>query len=233
MKIYVNDKLIKRNSRIGRIASFVGLAVMAGSMFVTFRYPQWLSLAYILLFGGLALSQLGLYYGNRWGRRPRPDEQIDQALKGFDDRFALYHYHTPTRHLLVGPAGVWIIMHYYQTGKIVYEKGRWKQKGGGIFEGYKRLFFQEGVGRPDLEIPAEVQSIEKYLKKKLPDTELPEPNAVLVFTNDRAVLEVEEAPIPTVPASKLKETIRKIGKGKSIPPEKVKDIQDVLELSIS
>ena len=101
MKIITNDKLIKRNSRIGRIASYIGLAVMAGSMYVTFRYPEWIAIAYLLLFGGLALSQIGLYYGNRWGRRPRPDEQIDQALKGLDDRFAMYHYTTPTRHLLV------------------------------------------------------------------------------------------------------------------------------------
>lgn len=232
MKIITNDKLIKRNSRLGRIASYIGLAVMAGSMYVTFRYPQWITLAYILLFGGLALSQIGLYYGNRWGRRPRPDEQIDRALKGLDDRFALYHYIAPSRHFLVGPAGLWIIMPYYQTGKVVYENGRWKQKGGGFFEGYKRLFFQEGLGRPDLEIPAEVRNIEKYLKKTLPDSELPEPKAILVFTNDRAELDVRDAPVPTVSVLKLKETIRRVGKEKSISPEKVKLIQDALELPL-
>lgn len=229
MKIYNNEKLIKRNSRMGRIASYVGLAVMAGSMYITFRYPQWITLAYILLFGGLGLSQLGLYFGNRWGRRPRPDEQIDQALKGLDDRYALYHYLTPTRHLLIGPAGVWVIMHFYQSGHVVYENGRWKQKGAGFFEGYKRLFFQEGLGRPDLEVPAEVHTIKKYLAKKLPDTELPEPKAILVFTNDRTVLDAEKAPVPTVLAPKLKETIRKAGKEKSLPPEKVRDIQNMLE----
>lgn len=229
MKIFINEKLIKRNSRTGRIASYVGLAVMAGSMFITFRYPQWITLAYLLLFGGLALSQLGLYYGNRWGRRPRPDEQIDQALEGLDNRFALYHYYTPTRHLLVGPPGIWIILPYYQAGKIVYEKGRWKQKGGGFIEGYKRAFFQEGLGRPDLDIPAEVQSIGKFLKKKLPDTEVPDPKVVLVFTNQRADIEIENAPVPTVSASKLKETIRKAGKEKPMPPEKVKEVVDALE----
>jgi hypothetical protein len=233
MKIYRNEKVIQRNSRMGRIASYVGLAVMAGSMFITFRYPQLVAVAYVLLFGGLGLSQLGLYYGNRWGRRPRPDEQIDQALKGLDDRYALYHYFSPTRHLLVGPPGVWVIMHFYQNGHIVYENGRWKQRGAGFFEGYKRLFFQEGIGRPDLEVPAEVQSVGKFLSKKLPDVELPEAKAVLVFTNERAELEVEGAPVATVTASKLKETIRKAGKEKSMAPEKVKAIQDALDLSVA
>ena len=230
MKIITNEKLIKRNSNLGRYASYIGLAVMAGSMFITFRYPQWILLAYILLFGGLALSQVGLYYGNRWGRRPRPDEKINQALKGLDDRFALYHYSTPTRHLLVGPAGIWIIMPYYQTGQITYENGRWKQKGGGFVEGYKRLFFQEGIGRPDLEIPAEVNSVEKMLKKKLPDWDMPQPSAVLIFTSERTVLDVVDAPVPTIPVSKLKDTVRKIGKENPLPPEKTKVIQDALEI---
>lgn len=230
MKITTNEKLIKRNSRIGKIASYVGLAIMAGSLYVTFRYPEWIGLAYILLFGGLALSQIGLYYGNRWGRRPRPDEKIDQALKGLDDRFAIYHYITPARHLLVGPAGVWIILPFYQTGKIIYEKGRWKQKGGGFIEGYKRLFFQEGIGRPDLEIPAEVNAVKKYFNKKFQNLELPEPRVVLAFTNEHAIIDVKEAPVPTVPASKLKEVVRKAGKEKTIPLEKVKAITDAIEL---
>jgi hypothetical protein len=33
-----------------------------------------------------------------------------------------------------------------------------------------------------------------------------------------------------VPATKLKEIIRKAGKGKTIPPEQVKEIQDSLEI---
>ena len=230
MKITTNEKLIKRNSNMGRIASYIGLLVMAGSMYITFRYPQWIIIAYVLLFAGLALSQLGLYYGNRWGRRPRPDEKIDQALKGLDDRYALYHYSTPTRHLLVGPSGIWVIMPYYQTGQVIYENGRWKQKGGGFFEGYKRLFFQEGLGRPDLEVPAEIQSITKYLSKKLTDFTLPQPKAVLVFTNEKAVLDIDDAPIPTIPVAKLKETIRKTSKDQSVSPEKVKAIQDALQM---
>ena len=98
------------------------------------------------------------------------------------------------------------------------------------WKGIKDSFSRKVLGRPDLEIPAEVHSVEKFLKKKLPDTELPEPRAVLVFTHDRAALEVNDAPVPTVPASKLKETVRKAGKEKSITPDKVKAIQDALEL---
>jgi hypothetical protein len=32
---------------------------------------------------GFLLSQFGIYFGNRWGRNPRPDQVINKNLKGF------------------------------------------------------------------------------------------------------------------------------------------------------
>src|SRR4030066_418649 len=199
MKVLTNDKLIKRNARLGQIATISGLLVLVGGMFISFRYPSFASFAWVALLVGFALSQIGLYFGNRWGRRPRPDELIDQGLKGLNDQYSIYHYTTPAAHLLVGPSGLWVIMPYYQVGKIVYEKGRWTQKGGGFFQRYLRAFAQEGIGRPDLEGPAESQAITRYLKKSLPEKEIPEPRCALVFTNEKADLNVEGAPIPTLP----------------------------------
>ena len=63
-------------------------------------------------------------------------------------------------------------MPYYQVGKIVYEKNRYKQKGGGFMQKYLRIFGQEGLGRPDLEAPAEVEAIDKFIKKNIPDVEI-------------------------------------------------------------
>jgi hypothetical protein len=224
-----NEKLIKRNSRIGQVATICGLLVLVGGMVVSFRYPNLAGFAWVALLVGFALSQLGLYFGNRWGRRPRPDERLNQGLKGLNDQFRIYHYMTPAAHLLIGPAGIWVLMPYYQGGKIVYERGRWKQKGGGLGQRYLRAFAQEGLGRPDLEAPAEVEAITRFLKKSLPDKELPEVRAVLVFTNEGAALEVEGAPIPTLPIKKLKETIRKSAKEKPLSPEAGKAINALLD----
>jgi hypothetical protein len=134
---------------------------------------------------------------------------------------------TPAAHLLVGPSGMWVIMPYYQVGKIVYEKNRWRQKGGGFMQRYLRLFAQEGVGRPDIEAPAEAESVSKFLKKKLPDETFPEPHTVLVFTNDKVELEVEGAPIPTIPIKKLKDTIRKATKETPMSPEQIMEINQL------
>jgi len=228
MKVITNDSLIKRNRLLGQIATISGLLVLVGGMFVSFRYPTFAGLAWIALLVGFALSQIGLYFGNRWGRHPRPDELIDQGLKGLNDQYSIYHYTTPAAHLLVGPSGLWVIMPYYQVGKIVYEKGRWKQKGGGFMQRYLRLFAQEGIGRPDLEAPAEAEAITRFLKKRLSDENVPEAHTALVFTNEKAELEVDGAPILTLPVKKLKEAIRKSAKESSLSPLRTTEINEIL-----
>jgi hypothetical protein len=227
MKVITNDRLIKRNGRLGQIATISGLLVLVGGMFVSFRYPNFAGYAWVALLLGFALSQIGLYFGNRWGRRPRPDELIDQGLKGLNDQYSIYHYMTPVSHLLVGPSGLWVILPYYQVGTIVYEKGRWKQKGGGFMQRYLRAFAQEGVGRPDIEAPSEVQSIIKFLNKRFPDRDHPEVTPALVFTNDKVNLEVEDAPILTLPLKKLKETVRKAAKEKIITSVEIQEINEL------
>jgi hypothetical protein len=219
MKIITNEKLVKRNARIGQVATVAGLLVLVGGMVLTFRNPNFAYLAWIALILGFAFSQIGLSFSNRWGRHPRPDEQIDQGLKGLSDQYSIYHYTTPAAHLLVGPSGLWVILPYYQTGNIVYEKKRWRQKGGGVMQRYMRVFGQEGLGRPELEASEQVSSLDQYFKKNLPDLELEKPNVVIVFVNERAELSVEDAPILTLPVKQLKNTIRKSAKSKPLAPE--------------
>lgn len=229
MKVITNDKLIKRNRLLGQVATISGLLVLVGGMFVSFRYPTFASLAWVALLVGFALSQIGLYFGNRWGRHPRPDELINQGLKGLNDQYSIYHYSTPAAHLLVGPSGLWVLMPYYQVGKIVYEKGRWKQKGGGFMQRYLRAFAQEGIGRPDMEAPAEVEALSRLLKKRLTLGTIPEVHTALVFTNEKAELDVEDAPIPTLPLKKLKETIRKLAKENSISQLLITEINELFD----
>jgi hypothetical protein len=224
MNVIINEKLIKRNGRLGQLATFSGLFVLAGGMFVSFRYPTYSILAWVALLVGFALSQVGLYFGNRWGRHPRPDERIDLGLKGLSDQYTMYHYSTPAAHLLVGPSGLWVIMPYYQVGKIVYERGRWKQKGGTFIQKYLRAFAQEGIGRPDIDAPAEVESLSRFFKKNIPDQSIPEARPVLVFTNEKVDLDVGETPILTIPLKKLKETVRKSTKENAISPQLIEEL---------
>jgi Nuclease-related domain len=231
MQIITNDKLVRRNRAIARYASIVGLIVLIGGMIVSFSRPELVIISFAALIMGFLLSQVGMYFTNRWGREPRPDQFLNQGLKGLDNKYTLYHYTTPVPHLLVGPAGIWVLMPKHQKGAITYEKGRWRQKGGGFLQSYLRLFAQEGIGRPDLEVAGEVDSLETYLKKNLPEVESFPIQAALVFTNEKADLQIDESvevPIPTLYLNKLKELIRKSAKAKPITAERLGQIQALL-----
>lgn len=234
MKILRNEKLIRRNSRIGGIATLAGLALLVGGMVFTFtiRNPSLIGLSWVFLLSGFIVSQLGVYLGGRYGRSPRPDELLDRALKGLDERYAIFHYTTAVSHLLVGPAGVWILLPRHQGGKITYAKGRWRQTKAGCLQAYLRFFAQEGIGRPDLDIPVETQTLVKYFNKKQAKLEVPPIQAAIIFTNDKAELEVGEAPTPSLPAKELKEFIRKKAKETPLPMTKVKEIVAGLEKNL-
>ena len=231
MNINRNESLIKRNARIGQVTMFVALAVLAGGMFVSFQYPEQANWSFVALLVGFILSQVGIYFSNRYSRKPRPDELIDQALKGMDKKYAIYHYLTPATHLLVGPSGLWVLLPYYQRGTITFSKGRWRQQGGGLMYQYLKLFAQEGLGRPDIDVTNQVNALRSSLQKRLPEESLPDIQAALVFTNPKAQIAIPEdetPPAETVLLKDLKELIRKSGKSKTLSQDKVKVIQDAL-----
>jgi hypothetical protein len=225
MEVITNQSIVRRNARIGHVSSIVGLLVLAGGMYISFTQPELFGISMAALLVGFALSQVGIYFANRWGRRPRPDELLQQALKGLDGRFTLYNYTTPASHLLVGPAGVWVLLPRHQRGTISYEKARWRQRGGNW---YLKIFAQEGLGRPDLEIGAEVEAITRYLEKKMAEQEVPEVQAALVFTHDNVEIQADNAPTPTLHVRKLKDFIRKTAKSKPISLDKAREIQELL-----
>jgi hypothetical protein len=120
MNIITNLKLIRRYTILAQAGMLGGLAVLAGGMFLSFKNPARADISLIALFLGFLLSQVGIYHSNHYARRPRPDELLNQALKGLDGRYTLYHYSSPVSHLLVGPSGIWILMPRFQRGEISF-----------------------------------------------------------------------------------------------------------------
>jgi hypothetical protein len=225
MKIIKNEKLIKRNSKIGQYTSLGALVVLGIGMYISFSQPDLFIWALAALLAGFTLTQIGMYFGNRWGRSPRPDEKLDAGLKGLPGDFVMYHWTTPVAHLLVGPAGVWVLLPYHQRGQVTYRKNRWKMSGGGFLQNYMRLFGQEGLGRPDLEAEAEINTVKKTLAAEMDESEIPDIKAALVFTADGIEIDAQDSPMPALPLKRLKEFMRSKAKEKSISAptlEKVK-----------
>lgn len=233
MRIVTNEHLIKRNARMGQIVSLGGLVLLVAGLVISFTNPDQVGLSLAGLLLGFALSQIGIYLGNRYARVPRPDQALNDALKGMDRYHTLYHYIAPTAHLLAGPSGLWVLIVKPQRGNITYEKGRWRQRGGfGL--AYMKIFAQESIGRPDLEIGGEVASMKKFLEKEIPAFDFPEPQAILAFSNSKVEVNANDAPIPTLPIKKIKEMIRKSAKDRAVrlSPEQLESLRAVLEADV-
>lgn len=229
MKVYLDEKLIKRNKVVGNVLSLASIAILGAGMFLSFKDKDgsFLPYTFAALIIGFLLFQVGNFYMAKWGKSPRPDEKISQALKGLDGNYSLYHYKSLVSHLLIGPAGVFAILPYNQGGVIEYnqERNRWKQKGGNFF---LKSFGGESLGRPDLDAKYALGDLTKQLTKLGIDTETYTPQSIIVFTNPKAEIKSENSPVPAFPQEKLKEFIRKQVKSSSFPQEKLVLIKEKL-----
>ena len=112
MQIIRDDTLVARRKRIGQIASLVGIGIIGGGLVFTWVGPNQDVSPQLLLYVPLAtlvvgfiLSNIGMYFTNRWGRSPRPDEVLDKSLKGMNRAYRLYHFVLPAPHVLLTPSG--------------------------------------------------------------------------------------------------------------------------------
>ncbi len=225
MKIIKNEKLIARNSKIVNYISTAGMIIFLAYLFITVKIlikPETLSSQTTLLsFGLLVLSfifiQISSYLGPRFGKSPRIDEKLDASLKGLHSDNTLFHYTTPVSHLLVGPAGIWVILPYFQNGKVEYSKNRWRQPGGTFSQKYMRILGFDRLGRPDNDANSEVNLLNKLFSKKNIDINSSDIQAVLVFTSDDLELEASDSPVPAMKLKQLKEFLRQKTKERGVP----------------
>lgn len=84
MQIIRNEELVQRRKKLGQITSFLGLGIVIGGLIFTWVAPGknvpeslLLYVPLLTLLVGFILSNVGIYYTNRWGRSPRPDEILD------------------------------------------------------------------------------------------------------------------------------------------------------------
>src|SRR4030066_116821 len=187
MKISNNNKLIQRNKKISQVVLYTALAMLVVGLIWSFsgaNITQY-TMAYIILIPAYILVQISIYLANKWGRSSRPDEIIGQSLKGLNDQYTLYNYNTGVSHLLVGPAGLWIIKPYHQSGQITFniDKNRYEQTGGANF--IAKLFGQEGLTNLERESKIALRDFDLFNKKMSIDIDI-KPKVVNVFYSEKA-----------------------------------------------
>jgi len=191
MRVETNDRVIKRNRQIAQYSFFVSMGVWLSSMLVTF--PGILGdradtgafsilevgLTFALPFA-LVLALFAIHMTNLWIREPRPEQAIREGLKGVSKKSVLYHYyHSPAKHVLIAPQGVFVLIVRWQQGLIEVDGDKWRQKRslaariGGAF----RL---DNVGDPINESKRAINYLERVLEPITPDVDV---QAIVVLTD--------------------------------------------------
>lgn len=207
MNKVINEKLIKRNKTIGNVLSISGFAILIGGLILNMNpTPTKTLVSFGALIVGFIVAQISTTYVTRFGRSPRFDEIIADNLGKLNNQYTFYVYNGPVPMLLVGPSGLWIPIPTIAAGEISYDN-KWRQRGGSAF---MKIFGQESIGKPELEIINQEKLIIDFLKKHVNEEQIPPTNFVLVSMNPKAVIgDVENAPVPIVDISSLRRFIRK------------------------
>lgn len=229
MKISNNHALIQRNKKISQFVLFFSLALLILGVLWSLTSPTvtQTTFSYVILIPAYLLVQISIYMANRWGRSPRPDEIVVQSLKGLPDQYTLYNYNAGVPHLLVGPAGLWIIKPYHQSGEISFneEKNRYDQRGGANF--ISKLFAQEGLTNIAKDTKTYLRQFNNHIQRNQIALDA-SPKIINIFYSEKAYVIARNAPEPTMHSSKLKEYIRSQAKQKNLSDVEIKKITKFL-----
>ncbi len=208
MKAILDQQALQRRQRLAHAASLGGILTILASVALNLWQPRWAALGGMLLIGGFAVASLGIYQANRWVKRPRPEEVLDHALKGLDDRWRLYHYlPRAPEHVLLTPTGIVVLETRSSEGVFEYRRGKWHQR---ITLGKAlRFFLEEPLGDPVAEAQREAAWLNRALQAKLL-AESPVPvHAMVVFTHPSAVIRVQSPAVPVCHPKQLRSLLPK------------------------
>jgi len=223
---YANERMIDRNAKLGKILTFGGMGILVLGLILSVAYPAQVNAVLGIALVGVLASQFGMVFYNRWSRRPRMDEVLDDTVKGLDGRYALFHYTLNSPHVLASPAGVFAIVPRMDEGEVAYEDGKWTLTR--TARGKPRTRVLRGIeGAAQTEADAAASAI----TKRLPETTPPKVLPMLLFLNPKTTVRAKQAPILTVHAKKLKETLRQLPKGGTLAPEQMKELASRLGLT--
>ncbi len=215
MKIYIDNKAVKRNSLIGKILRWTSLGCMLIGLIAVFSQeiaenPGLFTIFFIIMLVGVLLSSISSYFTTRFGKSPRPDELIDKSFKGFDDRFHVFHYKSSTPHLLVCPAGVWSITPTFVDGEIIYneKKENWEHKKKSLLT---RFLSKEYFPNPVSELKSSQKEFKKFLTSNQITQDVEIKSLIILMNKNISKIENNETEkILILPMDKVKDKFRKL-----------------------
>jgi hypothetical protein len=228
VKAFIDREKVRRRGAIAHAASLGGLLVLLGSVALTLLRPDLGTLATASLFGGFAISAIGIYLANRYVRKPRPEDVLEKALKPLSDQHRLYHYLTDCDHLLLTPGGLVVLETVNLDGEFSYQGGKWKQKMS-LSRAF-RFVFEERLGDPLARARACGEGLRQKIGARLPDYPPPPVSALVVFVHPAARLDLDPTPLPVVVPKNLHKRLPK--NQPKLPPGQHERIQELLDSAI-
>ncbi len=228
MRAYTNTKHIKRQARIARYATFGGLAVLVGSLFLSFNAGnENLIIAYATLLVGFVLAYIGSLLANKYIREPRADQALEKALKGFDNKHHLYSFLLPAEHVLLTPTGLIVFRVKSNDGKIQFANQKWRTpfRIARLFGGMGR----EALGDPIADLGMEMTRLKKFLAARVDNAALAPIEGYVVFSDPNAQLDIQDPLSPAVSADELKNTLRKSKRAAPLTPQLYATLQKTLD----
>jgi len=204
MKIYIDHQKVNTRAQLANLGSIGGLLLLLASVVIPLFISSWAGFSWILMVLGLGTAMVGIYYANRWVRKPRPEDSLDKALKPFDDHYHIYHYPSslPCDHVVLSPTGLLVLEVVNLSGAFYYRNGRWKETmtiGRAL-----RYIVEERVDDPVKFSQAMIQELYRIIAKEF-NGEVVVPIKVLtVFTHPATDLEIEGTSIPACKLEKLR-----------------------------
>lgn len=224
MKVSINHRKVQSRALLSNIASVGGLVLLLASVILPLFLPAWANVAYVFMIVGMGVAMVGIYFANRWVRKPRPEESLAKALKPVDGH--LYHYPSlPCDHLLLTPTGLIVLDTINLAGRFSYRHGQWKEAmsiGRAL-----RYIVEERVGNPVASARQVEDELKRLFSKELgADVSVPI-RTVVVFTHPAVILEIEDAPVSICKIDRLKKQA-KID-GARLAPELYEKLSSYLE----
>lgn len=218
MRIVRNSQYVAKKRKIARLAALAGFLMLGSTFFLAFN-PDFLLIAYAILFTGFIVFNFGMQQLGMWSRKPRNDQALDHVLGGLpESKYTMIHFTRAGKrvvnHLLVHPGGVLVIVSRELPGKVRFDGKRWRKTGVGI----TRFFAMSGpqLGSPSMDVESEVTALENFLREKQVEVDI---YPAVVFLNDRVELEIDESvELPVMTADVLPAFIREMEPDASFKP---------------
>jgi hypothetical protein len=226
MKTIIDRKKVSRRAWIANVASLGGMFILLWSIVMPLFRPQAGILATLTMVLGVGIAMVGIYFANRWIRKPRPEDSLDQALKGLSDSYRLYHYPSlPCDHVLLTPQGVVVLEANNLEGSFTYKDGRWKERmtiGRAL-----RYIVEEHLGNPTQAAIDGADFLRRRLGERTQGGEKIPVQPVVVFVHPAARLDLDETPVPVCKVDKVKKYASV--KGGKLAPELYERVREYLE----